>query len=62
MGYRTQRRFKQEQRAFADWQCEQDRKLDQHFEAFEDVEDFEAGYSEWSEDRKAREVEMMRGW
>lgn len=62
MGYRTERKHKQSQRAaYADWQCEQDRKQEQHFEPVEEG-DFEIEYSEWSEDRKAREVEMMRGW
>lgn len=64
MGYRTQRRFKQQQRAYGDWQCEQDSKQDEYFEPAESYsdDDFDIGHSESGWDKYDATPRSVRLW
>jgi hypothetical protein len=63
MGYRTERKHKQEQRAHADWQCQKDREQDAYFYDEPPLTDAElaAEFARFSEDKRLGEVELMGG-
>ena len=57
MAYRSLRKFKQQQR---EYEFMQDRAADAHLEPVEAAndDDWERDYSEWSADRRDREIEF----
>jgi hypothetical protein len=63
MGYRTERKHKQSQRAYADWQCRQNHEQEAYFDDEPPLTDAElaAEFARFSEDRRLGEIEMMGG-
>ncbi|TCG09318.1 hypothetical protein BZM27_05820 [Paraburkholderia steynii] len=64
MGYRTERKHKQEQRAYGDWQYQQDRKQDEYFEGVESYsdDDFDIGHSENGWNKQDAAPRTVRLW
>ena len=64
MAYRTERKHKQSQRAYADWQCRQDREQDAYFEPAESYteDDFDTDHSEKGWDKQDAAPRSVRLW